>query len=105
MVYLYSKLFEGCRWKTKQVTAHHTFDSNIYWSFSVCVSFSLHFCNTLTDDLFVPTLFRLGSSSTSHASSIGRVYQSILRICRVLLHFPHLEGTRQYSNLEYILIA
>lgn len=53
---------------------HHTFEGNIYCSFSVCVSVSLHFCNALTNDLCVPTFFRLGSSSTSHASLVGRVY-------------------------------
>lgn len=74
---------------------HHTIDSNIFWFFSVCVSFLLYFCNALTDDSRVPTLFSLGSSNTSRASPTGRVYRLILRICCVLLHFPRLEGTMQ----------
>ena len=53
---------------------HHSFDGNIYWHLSVCVSFSLHFCNALTNDSCVPTLFRLESSSISWASPVGRVY-------------------------------
>lgn len=65
---------------------HHTFDGNIYWSFRVRVSFSLHFYNVFTDDLFVSTFFRLGSSNTSHASLVGRVYRPILRIQCMLLH-------------------
>lgn len=81
---------------------HHTSDDNIYWSFSVCVSFSLHFCNAFIDDSCVPTLFRLGSFNTSHASPVDRVYQAILRICRVLLHFPaqRLLGDRVVSSVS-----
>ena len=53
---------------------HHTTYSNIYWSFNVYVSFSLHFYNALTDDSRVPTFFRLGSSNTFRAYSDGRKY-------------------------------
>lgn len=74
---------------------HHIFYGNIYWSFSVYVSFSLHFYNTFTNDLCVPTLFRPGSSITSHVSSVGHVYRPLLRICHMFLH----------SRFESILIA
>ena len=84
---------------------HHTTQGNIYWSFNVFMSFSLHFCNTLTDDSCVSSFFRLKSSNISRASQAGRVYRLTLRICRVLLHFPHSEGSRRYSRLKCILTA
>lgn len=72
---------------------HHTIDGNIYWYFGLCVSFLIYFGNALIDDLYVPTLFRLRSSRISRASLVGRVYQLILTIFRVLLHLPRSEGT------------
>lgn len=45
---------------------HHITDGNINWSFSVCVSFSLYFCNALIDDLFVFQHFSDLDSPTLH---------------------------------------
>lgn len=74
---------------------HHTNDNKVYWSFNVFVSFSFPLCNTIIDDSCLPALFRLGSSNTSGASPIRRVYRLTLKICRVLMHFPRSEGTRR----------
>lgn len=39
------------------------------------------------------------------ASPTGHVYRHILRICHMLLHSPHLEGTMRQSRSECILTA
>ena len=67
-----------------------TIDGNNYCTFNVSLSFSfhLHAKPLLVIHVIQTFHFRLGSSSTSRASPIGRVLRHTLRICRVPLLFP-----------------